>query len=97
MALMKVSAGALFWFRDSADYERMRSLAEDGDTFFSSYSQWLQAAEKAFKQMQKTGRVIKVEADIDDYISWCNHTGRSINSKSRVAYANAKAFEKLRR
>jgi hypothetical protein len=93
---MKLSAGGFFWYRNSEDYERIRSLSEDADSFFASYSLWLQAATNGFEEMGRTVQVIKVEVDIDDYLSWCNASGRSVNSKSRVAYANAKVFESLR-
>ena len=85
----------IVWYRNSEDYERIRSLSEDADSFFASYSLWLQAATNGFEEIGRTVQMIKVEVDIDDYLSWCNASGRPVNSKSRVAYANAKVFESL--
>lgn len=93
---MQISIGGIFWYRNAEDYERVRSISEDGQSFFDSYAKWLKAAEIGFDRMKQKMNTVKVEADIDDYLKWCSGNNQPVASASRIRYTNIKAFEFFR-
>jgi hypothetical protein len=53
-------------------------------------------AEKIVKRYENSGStVIKAYAEPSELLKWCSANGETIDSKGRMAFANAKAYEYL--
>jgi len=96
---MEILSIGMFWYRNAEDFERLRSLSDDGAKPNDSYAQWLKAAEIVLERL-KSGRcgvkAVKVVVDPDEYLSWCAERRLKINATSRMGFANDKVYVTFR-
>lgn len=88
---MQIQAAGLPWFAED-DYESFQRVLP-GRSWHPSYALWLQAAQQNFERLEASG-VITVKAHVrsDDFVAWCNATGRDIDTKALTAWGNEAAI-----
>jgi len=93
---MEISVIGFFWYRNEAEFERLRAMSEDGAQLHETFAGFIESVEKRFEEFKRTSPgvdVVKVEADPEEYLAWCRAKGMKINSASRRGFASDKAFE----
>ncbi|CAG9256153.1 hypothetical protein [Paraburkholderia caribensis] len=84
---------AISWFMKS-EYDRARAAFTDGDGLPDSFLKWERSAQQAHKRCLAQGLiVVKAHIKLDEFIAWCNARGLEINSRARLEFANAVAYE----
>lgn len=84
-----------FWCKDEADYLRFCKIVDDPEQFAPSYQAWLDRAEKVLDASAKQGIIIiKVNADPDEFVEWCNVNACRPNQSSRMKFAAIKGDSK---
>ena len=74
------------WYRKS-QWDRLRSLASDGDKLASTYDEWLATAEGKFRDMTSLGhRLCRIEVDVEMLWAWCSANGRKLDGPARAEY-----------
>ncbi|HEY1662333.1 MAG TPA: hypothetical protein VGI03_07935 [Verrucomicrobiae bacterium] len=82
----------LFWYRDEATYLRFREIIDDKDQLVSPYSVWVAKAEKFIEEKAEQGTfLVKIKADPDEFVSWCNINSRKPDGRARMLFAIEKA------
>ncbi|RUR94739.1 hypothetical protein PB16LOC_01036 [Pectobacterium versatile] len=93
---MKVQAVGIFWFRDAIQYHEYKKIFTDADVLATSYTEWKRNAEKLIKRIEGKGqRVIKVEAETAEFITWCVSHNTGIDAEGRMQFASFKAHQQL--
>ncbi|MBF0035891.1 hypothetical protein HAX39_25485 [Citrobacter freundii] len=93
---MKVQATGILWFRDAAQYHDYKKIFTDSDVLAASYTDWRKQADKLVKNLERQGhRIIKVDAEISEFVAWCKSSGTTIDAKGRMGFANFKAYQQL--
>ncbi|EAA1977972.1 hypothetical protein DOV67_14375 [Salmonella enterica subsp. enterica serovar Java] len=90
---MIVTPAAILWFRDSAHYYEFMEIFSDAESLPTSYGVWRDWAEKHIARFARHGqRVVKVEAGVTEFITWCtvNKVGLDANGRSKFATSKAK-------
>jgi len=84
----------LIWYQDDATRRRFGEICEDKENFVRPYSAWLADAEKLIETMAEKGMmVIKVKANPDDFLRWCQVNAHKPNQRARTLFAYVKATE----
>ena len=88
----------VFWCKDEADWKRFREIVADPETLNISYDEWLKLSQSRFDELVKAGiptgsLFIKVKADPDAFIKWCQINSHPLNQKSRMLYAVEKSHQ----
>ena len=84
---------AIVWYRPE-QWQRVRDIAADSDTFEDSYVEWLQLAEEKAKELRGRGlRVEKVDLDSEKLILWCNEREVENTAQARSQYAAERLSE----
>ena len=74
------------WYRPE-QWERLREIAEDKETFAISYEASLVDSEKKIQQLEAQGyRPIKVEVDVEALLTWCTTQGLPVTPETRTKY-----------
>lgn len=91
---MKIrSNNAAFWCKDELTFVRLSKVMVD-DGWPTTYSGWLENANKFIAAAQKKGLIVtKIEADPDEFSSWCRVNSRPADGGSRIRYAVEKFSE----
>jgi uncharacterized membrane protein len=93
---MQVQALGILWFKDASQYHEYKKIFTDSKVLSNNYTDWLRDAEKIVKRYENSGStVIKAYAEPSEFLKWCSANGETIDSKGRMAFANAKAYEYL--
>ncbi|MBS3894987.1 hypothetical protein [Serratia marcescens] len=93
---MKIQAVGILWFRDAAQYHEYKQIFTDADVLAPSYTDWKRDAERLVKRVERNGqRVIKVDAETTEFISWCTSEGIGLNAEGRMQFASFKAYQNL--
>ena len=88
---MQVQVVGMAWYKPE-NFERLRSIFDDGHKLHNTYSEWLFDAEKTRNSIEMQGiRVICVDIDPDEFPKWCRANGKNIDAKARVDFANIAA------
>ena len=70
------------WYRES-EWERLRSLASDGDKLASTYEEWLSTAEGRFRDMTAAGHCLRrIDVDVEMLWAWCCANGRKLDGSA---------------
>lgn len=89
----QVQVIGMSWYKEH-EYLRIRDIFDDGYKLPSTYSKWLQQAQNNFNNLTAQGNtVIKIYINPDTFPNWCIQRGLSIDSSSRIEFANFKALE----
>lgn len=87
----------LAWY-DARDYERVRQVMVDGDSFPPTFAEWDATALRIEMQHGQAGRhVIRVYIDPDEFVARCAKTGREAGARARSAWAGLVAVKAARR
>lgn len=85
------------WYKPE-NFDRLRAMFEDGQKLPRTYPEWLAQAESGRKVLESAGkRVIRVDIDPDQFPEWCRLNGHNLNARARIAYANIKVREGIKR
>jgi len=77
-------------------YDRLREVSIDKETFSISYDEMLSITESKHKEMEKKGfLVVKIDVEIDELVEWCNLNCVKINPESRTKFALYKLKEMI--
>ena len=78
----------VFWYRDEVTYLRFREIIDDPQQISMTYAEWVVLSDKVIQeQAKKAVFLIKIKADPDEFIEWCNINSRRPDSHARMAYA----------
>lgn len=81
----------LFWYKDEAAYLRFREIVEDKAQLAAPYADWVIKAEELINEVATRGIIlVKVKADPDEFIRWCNVNSCRPDSLARRNFAIAK-------
>lgn len=84
------------WYREE-DYERLKEIFEDGHKLPATFDKWLFNAEKVIQTIKESGQIaVKAHIDPDDFVVWCRRNSLNIDSRGRMAFANAAAMARYR-
>jgi hypothetical protein len=84
---MNTQIVGIAWFR-SGQWERLREVSADRIQLETNYDDWVRHAEKTLFDLHTNGlKVVRVDIDVDDLLSWCKIKHFPINSESRSKYA----------
>ncbi len=83
------------YYRDD-QYDRLRDVSIDKDTFSISYDEMFKITESKIKEMEKKGfLVVKIGVEIDELIEWCDFRSVKINPESRTKFTLYKLKEMI--
>lgn len=95
----KINVG-IAWF-SSAEWQKLKAIADDRADLDDSYNDWVKAAEKILQDLASKGIAArKVETTIEELHRWCKAEKRKLDGAARSEYAawwlrnEHKAFEK---
>ena len=87
------STVGLPWFREEEFDEIKRSMA-DGDTAFTTYSDWLEAARRSEHHQLRAGhRLVRATIRPQAFQAWCQSRDLALDAASRKLFANWYAQE----
>lgn len=71
------------------DYARFLALVDRNDWQLDTFEEWEQATKKAIAFIESEGgRVVRVEADPDQLLTWCSIRGLKLDSTGRQMFAS---------
>ena len=74
------------WYR-ADQWERLREISEDKETFAISYEASLVESEKKIQDLEAQGmRPIKVEVDVEALLTWCTTQGLPVTPETRTKF-----------
>ena len=74
------------WYRPE-QWERLREISEDKETFAISYEASLIESEKKIQDLEAQGiRPIKVEVDVEALLTWCTTQGLPVTPETRTKF-----------
>ena len=77
---------AVAWYRED-QWSRLRELASDADKLAETHADWLETAERRWRQLVGEGvRLRRAEVDIEFLWAWCCANGRSLDGSARAEY-----------
>jgi hypothetical protein len=83
-----------FWI-EQADYPAALAMFDDGDTFPSSWQEWLKMAKEMKKGLEAYGHpVMKVRIDPATFPAWCAAHGTTPGRQGRKAFVAAAVKER---
>lgn len=76
------------WYKDEADYLRMKEFCVDKEHFGPSYKEWCAVVEKKIAEVARQGiSLVKKNIEPEAFIAWCASTSNTPNAKSRGLFA----------
>ncbi|WP_163370961.1 hypothetical protein [Endozoicomonas acroporae] len=85
------------WYKKE-DYQRLKTIFDDGDQLHDRFEEWLHAAEQSIKLGTGKGyTVVQVNIDPDTFPEWCRSRGLNINSEARTKFINTIAAEQAKK
>ena len=74
------------WYHPE-QWERLREIAEDKETFAVSYEASLVESAKKIQDLEAQGmRPIKVEVDVEALLTWCTTQGLPVTPETRTQF-----------
>jgi hypothetical protein len=74
------------WYRPE-QWERLREIAEDKETFAIPYEASLVEWETQIQQLEAQGiRPVKVEVDVEELLTWCTTQGLAVTPETRTKF-----------
>jgi hypothetical protein len=83
---MSETIGFIF-FVSEAEYPKLQTACPADFPFI--YGQFVDRVDKGIEQMSETVTVIKVYANVEEFLAWCAENKVQPNNKSRAEYAIA--------
>ena len=92
---MQIQAAGMAWYKVE-NFDRLRSMFEDGDKLHRTYHEWLASAEAGRKKLEAQGvRVICVDIDPDQFPKWCKANGMKLNAEARTKFSSLIAHKTI--
>jgi uncharacterized membrane protein len=93
MKELPIRALGMVWY-ELEDFERIKTMMEDGHRLHRTYTEWRLAAEQGERQFRRQGHlVVRAHLRPDEFIEWCRLNGQKLNAEGRNAFANEVAFK----
>lgn len=93
---MQVQATGILWFKDAEQYHEYKKVFTDSGVLSPSYTGWRKQADKLVKQFERQGnRLIKVEAEVSEFLAWCRGNNTTVDAEGRSKFASFKAHQQL--
>ena len=74
------------WYRPE-QWDRLREISEDKETFALSYEASLVESEKKIQDLEAQGiRPVKVEVDVEALVTWCTAQGLPVTPETRTKF-----------
>ncbi|WP_275270515.1 hypothetical protein [Limnobacter sp. P1] len=90
---MQVQIIGMAWYKPE-NFDRLRTMFEDGHKLHRTYNEWFAAAETGRKKFESQGvRVVPVDIDPDAFPKWCKANGMRLNADARNKYASFIAYQ----
>lgn len=81
------------WY-EPENFDRLRSMFEDGNKLHGTYEEWRVAAESSRKNLESRGvRVVCVNIDPDQFPVWCRDNRMNLNAEARNRFAASIAYK----
>ncbi len=88
-----VRAIGIPWY-ELEDYERVKTLMEDGHKLPGVYSVWRLKAEQTERELRRQGHlVVRAHLHADAFVEWCRARGLNVDSQARMQFANEAALK----
>ena len=92
---LPIQAVGMVWYKRE-NYDRLKTIFEDGSNLHDTYDGWLKAAEAGRLSMESKGaRVICVDIDPVDFPEWCKNNDMKLNAAARNRYANLAVYNAI--
>lgn len=76
------------------DYERIKTMMEDGHLLPHVYSLWRLKAEQTERQLRRQGQlVVRAALRPDEFAAWCAARGLNVNAQARMQFATEAAYD----
>lgn len=76
-----------------AQYDRLRQISSDKETFPESYDEMFAITELKYRQLEnKKFPIVKIDVDLDELVEWCKTRSVDLNPETRTKFA----LEKLK-
>lgn len=90
-----VRATGMPWF-DEDDYESFRAILPDRH-WHPTFKELETAAQQNLERLRNHGIVtVKAKARAAEFVAWCKSTGRNVNTKAPLAFANEAALRVIK-
>jgi hypothetical protein len=90
---LPIRAIGIPWY-ELEDYERVKTVMEDGHLLPNVYSLWRLKAEQAERQLRRQGNlVVRAHLRADEFAAWCKSRGLNIDAKARTQFASDIALQ----
>jgi hypothetical protein len=90
---MNIQITGMVWYKRE-NYERIRSMFDDGNNLHATYDEWLKAAETGRRSIESKGiKVVFAYIDPDEFIIWCERNGMKLNAEARNRFASETAYK----
>lgn len=77
------------WYLRRDDFDQLRSVFEDRDSFFETFEEWEAMALKAEQSLQRMGtHVMRAYLDAIQFPAWCREEGIPMNGDARVRWGH---------
>ena len=94
-SLAKLSVVGVPWY-DVDEWEKIKNICEDPESFHKTYMQWLSYADKATVSLTKQGKPFeRVKIKADEYENWCTKNKVKKNRSTRIKYVQHQLQKKL--
>lgn len=83
---------ACIWYKDADTYRRFREAITDPEQLDGPYGDWCKLAQNQIDRLATLGMfVVKVHADVDEFLEWCKINSCAPDALARQSFAVAKA------
>ena len=79
------------WYKRE-QWDLLKSVAPDADKLEKTYDEWIEYAERAFKDVRETG-IDLVKVDVEELIRWCKDKRRPVDGAARTSFVIHKLKE----
>lgn len=85
------------WYRPE-QWDHLRESVADPEVMEDSYEKWLTLAQQTVLDLSREGiRAERIDVDVDELVTWCRETGRTLDDGARSHFATEKLRSKHER
>ncbi len=90
---MQAQIVGMAWYKPE-NFDRLRSMFEDGNKLHRTYKEWFSAAESGRKKLEAQGhRVVCIDIDPNQFPEWCKANGMKLNAEARNKFSSLMAYK----
>lgn len=91
-----ITVVGVFWYSEE-QWKAFRLQCEDGENLPHTYAACLKGMQNALRHIESRGQIpVRIEADIDEFLTWCRENGMPADAKGRNRFANIYARDYAR-